>query len=165
MAYDIPHRTGTPIETETLVRLAEHPRIAAVKDAKGDLGAVSWVRARTDLAFYCGDDMVNLPMLSVGAVGFVSVVGHLAGVRLREMLAAYEAGDVARALELHQGLLPLYTGIFRTQGAILTKAALNLLGLPAGPVRLPLVDATTDEIVQLREDLIAGGLELAEAGA
>jgi 4-hydroxy-tetrahydrodipicolinate synthase len=160
MAYDIPHRTATPLEVETLVRLAEHPRMAAVKDAKGDLGAISWVRARTGLTYYCGDDMLNLPMLSVGAVGFVSVVGHLAGVRLREMLDAYEAGNVVRALEIHQGLLPLYTGIFRTQGAILTKAALNLLGLPAGPVRLPLADATAEEVVQLREDLTAAGIYL-----
>jgi 4-hydroxy-tetrahydrodipicolinate synthase len=156
MVYDIPARTGTPIETETLVRLAEHPRILAVKDAKGDLGASSWVLARTDLAYYSGDDMVNLPLLSIGAVGYVSVVGHLVGVRLRELLDAYEGGDVARATEIHHGLLPIYTGIFRTQGAILTKAALNLLGLPAGPVRSPLVDATAEQLAVLREDLAAG---------
>jgi 4-hydroxy-tetrahydrodipicolinate synthase len=158
MVYDIPARTGTPIETETLVRLAEHPRILAVKDAKGDLGASSWVLARTDLAYYSGDDMVNLPLLSIGAVGYVSVVGHLVGVRLRELLDAYEGGDVARATEIHHGLLPIYTGIFRTQGAILTKAALNLLGLPAGPVRSPLVDATAEQLAVLREDLAAGGV-------
>jgi 4-hydroxy-tetrahydrodipicolinate synthase len=156
MVYDIPARTGTPIETETLVRLAEHPRILAVKDAKGDLGASSWVLARTDLAYYSGDDMVNLPLLSIGAVGYVSVVGHLVGVRLRELLDAYEGGDVARATEIHHGLLPIYTGIFRTQGAILTKAALNLLGLPAGPVRSPLVEATAEQLAVLREDLAAG---------
>ncbi|MCW2502048.1 MAG: dihydrodipicolinate synthase [Actinomycetia bacterium] len=160
MLYDIPHRTGTPIDTETLVRLAEHPRIAAVKDAKGDFGASSWVMARTGLPYYCGDDMLNLPSLSIGAVGFVSVVGHLAGTRLREMLDAYESGDVATATAIHTGLLPLYTGIFRTQGAILTKAALNLLGLPAGPVRLPLVDATAEELAVLRDDLAAAGIEI-----
>jgi 4-hydroxy-tetrahydrodipicolinate synthase len=165
MVYDIPARTGTPIETETLVRLAEHPRIRAVKDAKGDLGASSWVMARSDLAYYSGDDMLNLPLLSVGAVGYVSVVGHLVGVRLREMLDAYEAGDVARATEIHRGLLPVYTGIFRTQGAILTKAALNLLGLPAGPTRLPLVDATMDQLATLRADLEAGGVAVGEAVA
>jgi 4-hydroxy-tetrahydrodipicolinate synthase len=166
MLYDIPHRTGVPIETETLVRLAGHPRIAAVKDAKGDLAASSWVLARTELAYYCGEDMLNLAMLSIGAVGFVSVVGHLVGVRLRAMLEAYEAGDVARAREIHLGLLPVYTGLFRTQGAILTKAALNLLGLPAGPVRLPLVDASAEQLVVLRADLAAGGVDLpAEAAA
>ncbi|HEY3017149.1 MAG TPA: 4-hydroxy-tetrahydrodipicolinate synthase [Nocardioides sp.] len=160
MLYDIPGRTGTPIETETLVRLAEHPRIRAVKDAKGDLGASSWVMARSDLAYYSGDDMLNLPLLAVGAVGYVSVVGHLAGVRLRELLDAYEAGDVARALQLHRGLLPLYSGIFRTQGAILTKAALRLLGLPAGPMRPPLVDATGEQLAVLRDDLVRGGVHV-----
>jgi 4-hydroxy-tetrahydrodipicolinate synthase len=164
MLYDIPPRTGTAISTESLVRLAEHPRILAVKDAKGDLGATSWVLARTDLAYYSGDDMVNLPLLSVGAVGFVSVVGHVAGVRLREMLDAYEGGDQVRARQIHYSLLPIFTGIFRTQGAILTKAALNLLGLPAGPVRLPLVDATEAQIATLVEDLTAGRVHL-PAGA
>ena len=79
MLYDIPGRTGTPIAAETLVQLAEHPRIVAVKDAKADFGAASWVMARTSLVFYSGDDMVNLPWLSLGAAGFVSVVGHVVG--------------------------------------------------------------------------------------
>jgi 4-hydroxy-tetrahydrodipicolinate synthase len=164
MLYDIPHRTGTAISTESLVRLAEHPRIQAVKDAKGDLGASSWVLARTDLAYYSGDDMLNLPLLSIGAVGFVSVVGHVAGVRLREMLDAYEGGDWVRARQIHYSLLPVFTGIFRTQGAILTKAALTLQGLPAGPVRLPLVDATDAQLATLVEDLTAGRVHL-PAGA
>jgi 4-hydroxy-tetrahydrodipicolinate synthase len=164
MLYDVPHRTAIPIAPETIVRLAEHPRILAVKDAKGDLGASSWVLARTDLAYYCGDDMLNLPMLSIGAVGFVSVCGHVIGVRLREMLDAYEAGDWVRARQIHYSLLPVYTGTFRTQGVILTKAALTLQGLPAGPVRLPLVDATEAEVATLVEDLAAGRVELS-AGA
>jgi 4-hydroxy-tetrahydrodipicolinate synthase len=160
LLYDIPGRTGTPIAVETLVRLAEHPRIVAVKDAKGDFGAGSWVMARTPLAYYSGDDMLNLPWLSVGAVGFVSVVGHVVGDRLHEMIDAYSAGQVAHALRNHRELLPVYTGIFRTQGVILTKAALGLLGLPSGRVRLPMADATPAEIEQLREDLIAGGVKL-----
>jgi 4-hydroxy-tetrahydrodipicolinate synthase len=160
LLYDIPGRTGTPIAVETLVRLAEHPRIVAVKDAKGDFGAGSWVMARTPLAYYSGDDMLNLPWLSVGAVGFVSVVGHVVGDRLHEMIDAYSAGQVAHALRSHRELLPVYTGIFRTQGVILTKAALGLLGLPSGRVRLPMADATPAEIEQLREDLIAGGVKL-----
>ena len=90
--YDIPGRTATAIATETLLQLAEHPRIVAVKDAKGDLGAGSLVMLATDLVFYCGDDMLNLPWLSVGAAGFVSVVGHVAGDRLHEMIEAYRAG-------------------------------------------------------------------------
>jgi 4-hydroxy-tetrahydrodipicolinate synthase len=116
--------------------------------------------ARTPLAYYSGDDMLNLPWLSVGAVGFVSVVGHVVGDRLHEMIDAYSAGQVAHALRSHRELLPVYTGIFRTQGVILTKAALGLLGLPSGRVRLPMADATPAEIEQLREDLIAGGVKL-----
>ena len=160
LLYDIPGRTGTPIAVETLVRLAEHPRIIAVKDAKGDFGAGSWVMARTPLVFYSGDDMLNLPWLSVGAAGFVSVVGHVAGDRLHEMIEAHAAGQVAEARRIHRELLPVYAGIFRNQGVILTKAALGLLGLPSGPVRLPLADATPAEIEQLREDLTAGGVKL-----
>lgn len=154
--YDIPGRTGIPITTETLMRLAEHPRIQGVKDAKGDIGAATWVMTHTDLAYYSGEDMYNLPLLSVGGVGFVSVVGHVAGRELREMLRAHTTGDVGRALEIHQRLLPVYIGMFRTQGAILAKASLRLLGLPAGPARLPLVDATPEQDDQLREDLAAG---------
>ena len=116
MLYDIPGRTGTAIATETLLRLAEHPRIVAVKDAKGDLGAGSVVMASTDLVFYCGDDMLNLPWLSVGAAGFVSVHGHVVGDRLHEMIDAYLAGDVATALAIHRELLPVYTGMTRTAG-------------------------------------------------
>lgn len=157
LMYDIPGRTGIPIATETLMRLAEHSRINGVKDAKGDIGAATWVMTHTDLAYYSGEDMYNLPLLSVGGVGFVSVVGHVVGRELREMLQAHTSGDVQRALEIHQRLLPVYIGMFRTQGAVLAKAALQLLGLPAGPTRLPLVDATAEQVAQLREDL-AGGL-------
>jgi 4-hydroxy-tetrahydrodipicolinate synthase len=160
MLYDIPGRTGVPIQPETLIRLAQHDRIVAVKDAKDDLGASSLVLLACDLAYYSGNDMVNLPLLSIGAVGFVSVVGHLAGPRLRELADAYAAGEVTRAKEIHLGLLPLYEGIFRTQGVILVKAALNLLGLPAGPVRSPLVDVTPDQLERLKADLVAGGVAI-----
>ncbi len=160
MLYDIPGRTGVPLETETIVRLAEHPRIVANKDAKGDLGAASWVLTRTDLAVYCGDDMLNLPLLSIGAVGFVSVVGHVVAPELRAMVDAYLSGDVAKAREIHQGLLPVYTGIFRTQGVILSKAALAAQGLISGTLRLPLVEATAEQIDQLTQDLAAGGVQL-----
>jgi 4-hydroxy-tetrahydrodipicolinate synthase len=160
MLYDIPGRTGVPIETETLVALAEHPRIVAVKDAKGDLEASSWVLARTDLAYYSGDDRSTLPLLSIGAVGVVGVPTHVVGARTGEMIRAYEAGDVARALELLRGMLPVYSGFFRTQGVILTKAALALLGLPGGPVRSPLVGATPAQIAQLREDLAAADVQV-----
>jgi 4-hydroxy-tetrahydrodipicolinate synthase len=160
MLYDIPGRSGVPINTETIVRLAEHPRIVANKDAKGDLGRASWAIARSGLAWYSGDDMLNLPLLSVGAVGFVSVVGHVVTPDLRAMLDAFVSGDVQKATEIHQKLLPVFTGMFRTQGVITTKAALALQGQPAGPLRLPLVELTPDETAQLKIDLAAGGVQL-----
>ncbi|KIF67653.1 dihydrodipicolinate synthase [Streptomyces sp. AcH 505] len=160
MLYDIPGRSGVPIDTETIVRLAQHPRIVANKDAKGDLGRASWAIAQSGLAWYSGDDMLNLPLLSVGAVGFVSVVGHVVTPELRELLDAYLAGDVQKATEIHQKLLPVFIGMFRTQGVITTKAALNLRKLPAGPLRLPLVELTAQETAQLKSDLAAGGVEL-----
>ncbi|MFF4601132.1 4-hydroxy-tetrahydrodipicolinate synthase [Streptomyces sp. NPDC001339] len=160
MLYDIPGRSGVPINTETLVRLAEHPRIVANKDAKGDLGRASWAIARSGLAWYSGDDMLNLPLLSVGAVGFVSVVGHVVAPELRALLDAHLNGDVTKATEIHQKLLPVFTGMFRTQGVITTKAALALQGRPAGPLRLPLVELSAEETEQLKRDLAAGGVQL-----
>ncbi|MFE2033644.1 4-hydroxy-tetrahydrodipicolinate synthase [Streptomyces scopuliridis] len=160
MLYDIPGRSGVPIDTETIVRLAQHPRIVANKDAKGDLGRASWAIAQSGLAWYSGDDMLNLPLLSVGAVGFVSVVGHVVTPELRELLDAHLTGDVQKATEIHQKLLPVFTGMFRTQGVITTKAALTLQKLPAGPLRLPLVELSDHETAQLKIDLAAGGVQL-----
>jgi len=160
MTYDIPRRTGVVIETETLVRLAEHPRIIANKDAKGDLEASQWAMARSDLAWYSGEDSLNLALLALGAGGMVSVVGHVVGDRLADMAQLFWSGDVEGARVINESLLPVYTGIFRTQGVILTKAALQLQGLPSGPVRPPLVNATLGEIEQLRQDLVAGGVAL-----
>lgn len=156
ITYDIPKRTGTAIELDTLQRLAEHPRIVANKDAKGDLEFAQWGMATTGLAWYSGDDVLNLPLMSVGAAGMISVVGHLVGDRLKQMAEALAVGDVTRARDLNRELLPVYTGCFRTQGVILTKAALAMQGLPAGPVRLPLVDATDDQRAVLRRDLAEG---------
>jgi 4-hydroxy-tetrahydrodipicolinate synthase len=160
MMYDIPARTGVEIESDTIVCLFDIPNIVALKDAKGNLAATSDVIARCGIPVYSGDDILNLPFLSIGAVGFVSVCGHTVGSELREMLDAWFAGDIARALEIHQKLIPVFKGTFKTQGAILTKAAMNLMGLPGGTTRLPLVDATPAQIATLREDLIAGGVQL-----
>ena len=160
MLYDIPHRAGTAIATETLCRLADHDRIVGVKDAKAALVETAWVTRRTDLAFYCGDDALTLPSLAIGAVGIVGTSTHLIGVPTKRMIEAFEAGEVTTARELHHELLPLFTGIFKTQGVILVKAALRLLGLPSGPVRLPMVDATDAQIAQLRIDAGQAGVEL-----
>jgi 4-hydroxy-tetrahydrodipicolinate synthase len=160
LIYDIPGRTATAVATDTLIRLAEHPRIIGVKDAKGDMAGTSQVLARTGLVYYSGDDMVNLPLLSLGAAGFISVTGHVVGDRLREMIEAFAAGRNADARRIHQELLPVNVGLFRNQGAVMTKAALDLLGLPGGGVRGPLLPANEAERRQLREDLIAGGVKL-----
>jgi len=158
LLYDIPGRTGTAIETDTLLRLAEHERIVGVKDAKGDLGASAGVLARSELAYYSGEDKLTLPLLAVGGSGVVGTSTHFSGAGTLAMIEAYDRGDVAEALRLHRQLLPIYTGIFRTQGTILVKAGLALRGRPVGPVRPPLVDATEHEISHLREDLAAAGL-------
>ena len=158
LLYDIPHRSGVPITTETLLALAEHDRIVGVKDAKGDLPATSRVIAETGLAYYAGDDALTLPMLGVGAVGVVGTSTHFCGPQTKALIEAYERGDVAGALRLHRQLLPIFTGIFKTQGTILVKAGLKLRGRDVGPVRLPLVDATEHEIEHLREDLAAAGV-------
>ena len=156
--YDIPGRTGTPIQPETMIALAAHERIVAVKDAKGDLTASGRVMAETDLAYYSGDDAITLPLLSIGGVGVIGTSTHFSGAGTKAMIDAYERGDIAEARRLHRALLPIYTGIFRTQGTILVKAGLALRGRPVGPVRPPLVDATEREIAQLGADLAAAGL-------
>ncbi len=160
MVYDIPGRTGTPIHTQTLLRMAAHPRIVAVKDAKGDLFAASEVMSQTDLLWFSGDDALNLAHLTQGAVGMVSVVGHLAGRQYAEMVAAVGQGDLARAIEIHRQLIPAVNAVMHiTQGAITVKAALHDRGvISSDTVRLPLVTATTDQLAQLREGLQKSGL-------
>ncbi|MDZ7578747.1 MAG: 4-hydroxy-tetrahydrodipicolinate synthase [Candidatus Nanopelagicales bacterium] len=162
MLYDIPGRSGVPLTHETLVRLSEHPRILANKDAKGDLFAAQRVMRETDLVYYSGDDGLNLPLLSVGAAGFVSVIGHLVADRLLAMHEAYTCGEVGKAREINETLIPVVTGVMtRTQGVIMVKAALDLLGRPGGGVlRGPLSSADAEQRNQLRADLRAGGFDL-----
>ena len=161
MLYDIPVRTGVALHTENLLALSEHPQVVAVKDAKDDLAASTTVLAATELAYYSGTDPLNLPLLAIGAVGMVSVISHVVTPQLVELVQAYESGDVVRARALHQQLQAVCTGMFRTQGAILSKAALALTGAPVGPVRLPLVDATDEQRAVLAQDLTSGGVALA----
>jgi 4-hydroxy-tetrahydrodipicolinate synthase len=160
MLYDIPGRSGVPIATETLIELAAHPRIVAVKDAKGDLGATAQVLAATDLAIYSGEDALNLPLLAMGAIGVVSVVAHVCTREYVAMVTAVERGDLVEARRLNAAVLPALIGIMtRTQGAIMAKAALELLGvLTTRTTRLPLVDATEEQVELLRTDLKAAGL-------
>jgi 4-hydroxy-tetrahydrodipicolinate synthase len=163
MLYDIPGRSGVPIKTETLIRLAQHDNIVAVKDAKGDLFEGSKVMTMTDLVFYSGDDVLNLPWLSVGAAGFVSVVGHVVGAHLANMIDLYRNGDVGQALAVYRQLAPVVEGVMMSAGgAIMAKEALSMLGVPVGPVRLPLVGATEKQIAELRACLVAGGVKLTD---
>ena len=160
MLYDIPGRAGIPITTESLIELARHPRIAAVKDAKGDLWAATRVMTQTDLLWFSGDDVSNLAHLGNGAVGVVSVVGHVAGDAYAEMVASVDKGDLVRARKLHRQLVPVVDAIMNiTQGAIMAKAALRELGIiESAAVRLPLVEATPDQVAAVRAGLSASGL-------
>lgn len=156
--YDIPPRSVVPIASDTIRRLAEHPRIVAVKDAKGDLNAGAALIAETDLAFYSGDDMLNLPWLAMGAVGFISVIGHLVPERLREMVDAFTAGDVVRAREINTSLLWLNAAMARLGGVAMTKGGLRLLGVNVGEPRLPQIMPSPEQLEDLAADLRAAGV-------
>ena len=153
--YDIPARTGTPIATETLLRLAEHPRIAAVKDAKGDLWASSRVLDQTDLLWFSGDDVATLSHLTQGATGYIGVTTHVAGSECALMLAAVDAGDLETAVGIHRRLFPVVDAVMNTsQGAIMAKAALKELGvIDSAAVRLPLVESPPEHLGKLRAAL------------
>ncbi|MFD0000305.1 4-hydroxy-tetrahydrodipicolinate synthase [Nocardia sp. NPDC127526] len=156
--YDIPPRSVVPIASDTIRRLAEHPNIVAVKDAKGDLNAGAELIAETGLAFYSGDDVLNLPWLSLGATGFISVIGHLVPDRLRALREAYLAGDVARAREINVSMIPLNRAMARLGGVAMTKGALRLLGVEVGEPRLPQLMPSQEQLDELAVDLRAAGV-------
>jgi 4-hydroxy-tetrahydrodipicolinate synthase len=158
LLYDIPHRAGAEIATDTLIRLAEHPRIVAVKDAKGNLIESGRVLAATDLAYYSGDDVITLPLMSIGGVGLVGTSTHFTGRLARQMIEAFAEGRPGDALKLHRQLEPVFTGVFATQGCILVKAGLELIGRPVGGLRLPQVSATAAEQQAFGECLRRSGL-------
>jgi 4-hydroxy-tetrahydrodipicolinate synthase len=155
MLYDIPARTGIPFTTDTLIALAEHPRIVAVKDAKGDLWGSTKVMAATDLLWFSGADELNLALLAQGAHGVVSVVGHVAGEQYAAMVAAVDRGDLAEARRIHTSLIPVVEALMNTsQGAIMAKAALVELGvIESAAVRLPLVESPPEHLELLRSAL------------
>lgn len=151
MLYNIPGRTGVNTAPETIARLAEMPNITAVKEATGNLDQASEIRRLTkdDFQIYSGDDSLTLPMLAVGGAGVVSVASHLAGREIREMVQAYQQGDVRRAVQLHIRLFPLFRVLFITTNPVPLKAALNMSGIKVGKPRLPLVEATAKEKEQI----------------
>jgi 4-hydroxy-tetrahydrodipicolinate synthase len=156
--YDIPHRTGVPIETETLLKVAEHPRIVAVKDAKAQPVQSAVVMANSDLAYYAGDDAMLLPLLAVGGVGVVGTSTHFSGARTAEVIAAWLAGDIEGAIARYRALLGVYQGVFATQGVMLVKAGLAARGRSAGSVRAPLLDASEAQTKTFVALLDAAGL-------
>jgi 4-hydroxy-tetrahydrodipicolinate synthase len=160
MLYDIPGRTGVTIAAETYRRVAAHRRIVAVKDAVGDLARGVRIMSETGLAFYSGDDVLNLGWLTHGGCGIVSVVGHVAGDRYASMVAAVDRGDLDQALAIYRDLVPVVDAVMTTaQGAMTAKAAMQLLGvLPGRQVRLPLVPADDELVAHLREVLDRAGL-------
>ncbi len=162
MIYDIPGRAGVAINNETMLQLAQHSKIIANKDAKGDLWAASQIMAQSDLAYYSGDDPLNLALLAIGAVGVVSVTGHIVADRHKLMVEAMQNNDVNAAREINRSLVPITEGIMtKAGGAIMVKAALDALGRAGGgSLRLPLVPATDEQRRVLREDLVKGGFTL-----
>lgn len=158
MLYDIPGRSGVPIPEDVIIALAAHPRILAVKDAKGDLVSSAKVMAATGLDYYSGDDAMTLPLMSIGGVGVVGTSTHFTGARTKALIDAFVAGDAAGALAIHRELLDVYTGVFATQGCMLVKAGLAARGMKPGGLRRPLKSASAEEASRFVALLEAAGL-------
>ncbi|MGG7100014.1 4-hydroxy-tetrahydrodipicolinate synthase [Rhodococcus sp. 24CO] len=155
MLYDVPVRTGVALEAATLIELGAHPRIRAVKDAKGDLFEAMTVMSRTSLAYYCGIDELNLPYLACGATGVVSVVGNVIAHRNAELIRAVRGGDLGSANAIQRSLIEIVDAVMRTsQGAVMAKAALAELGIIShAGVRLPLIESPPAHRRRLTEAL------------
>ena len=157
--YDIPGRSGVPIESATIRALAQVDNIKALKDAKGNFLEAATLIQETGLAWYSGDDPLNLPWLSIGATGMISVVGHAAPQALRELVTAFENGDLTRAREINANTL---NALARQQSALggvaFAKAALRLQGIDVGDPRLPVAAATEEQVERLRDDMTQAGV-------
>lgn len=155
MLYDIPGRSGVPMETETLIRMGEHPRVLAVKDAKGDIAASMDVMTRSDLVYYSGEDALNLPLMSAGAIGLVSVVGHVAAKDLARMVDAVHNNDLMQARHVAENLVPIVDAVMNHMpGVVSVKAALELAGIiQYRGTRMPLLPATEEQVEFLRSKL------------
>lgn len=158
LLYDIPPRSSIPIAWETIRILAGHPNIVGIKDAKADLHGGGQILAETGLAYYSGDDTLNLPWLAMGAVGFVSVWGHLAAGQLRDMLTAFNSGDVATARKINLSLAPLARAQAHLGGVTMSKEGLRLQGFDAGLPRLPQIPASPVDIEALAADMRAAAV-------
>lgn len=150
--YNVPSRSPRNMEAATTIRLAEIANIVAVKEASGKIEQITEIIARTPASFrvYSGDDAYTLPLMSMGGYGIISVAGHLCGSQIKQMIEAFVAGRVAEAAELHGRLMPLFNACFCTTNPIPVKAGVNLLGIPAGGVRLPMIPADEKVIATVR---------------
>ncbi|BDG59427.1 4-hydroxy-tetrahydrodipicolinate synthase [Caldinitratiruptor microaerophilus] len=159
MLYNVPSRTSVNLLPATVARLVRaFPNIVALKECVPEQAGAVLREAPEGFAVYSGDDAATLPIMAQGGVGVVSVASHVVGPRMREMIDAYVAGDVARAARIHQELLPVFKALFATTNPILVKAALEMVGFPVGGLRLPLVEATEKERELLREALAGAGV-------
>jgi 4-hydroxy-tetrahydrodipicolinate synthase len=160
IAYNIPGRTGIRIEHDTLLQMAGVPNIVAVKDSTGDFQAISRLisEAPADFEVYSGDDWATFGYLCLGAVGVVSVAAHVVGDRIHHLTDLVLSGDIPAARKVHEELSPLFNALFITTNPIPVKTALDVLGLPAGPPRLPLVPATKEERTRIEKALSDAGL-------
>lgn len=156
--YDIPGRSAIPVASDTMRRLAEHDNVQAVKDAKGNMVEATTLIHETGLAWYSGDDPLNLPWLSLGASGFISVIGHAAPRQLRELYTAFDKGDLARAREINAALAPLVAAQGRLGGVSMAKAALALQGIDVGAPRMPQLPVSDAQRDELRNDLEQAGV-------
>jgi 4-hydroxy-tetrahydrodipicolinate synthase len=158
LLYDIPPRSVVPIEPDTIRTLAAHPNIVGIKDAKGDLHSGGQIIAETGLAYYSGDDALNLPWLAMGGIGFISVISHVAASQLRELLSAFNSGDIATARKINVSVAPLCNAMSRLGGVTLSKAGLRLQGIEVGDPRLPQMPATPEQIEALAADMRAASV-------
>jgi 4-hydroxy-tetrahydrodipicolinate synthase len=158
IVYNIPSRVVLNLEPELLFRLAEIPNVVGVKQAMPDLDQARAIAEHGGLALYAGDDNLLLPFLGLGGLGGICVASHLAGARMREMITLAQGGDMAGAQRVDEALRPLYQALTITTNPIPLKAALNLLGHQVGGLRLPLVEATPEQLEQLRVALERSGI-------
>lgn len=147
MLYNIPGRSVINMSVDTIVRLAELPNVVALKDASGDLDAITAIIAQTsdDFALYSGDDGLTLPVLAIGGTGIISVASHIIGNEMQEMVKLYESGNPKEAAKIHQRIVPVMKSLFAAPSPTPVKTALQLKGLDVGSVRLPLVPLTEEE--------------------
>ena len=159
MIYNVPGRTGTIIEPETMARLSEIANINSLKDAGGNLDKTSETKnLAPHLQIYSGDDSLTLPMLSVGGVGVVSVASHVIGNDINEMVTAFTNGNIQKAQAIHLKRFPLFKGLFFTSNPIPVKAALNYMGLKTGGLRPPLINISDSQEKWLIELLKSQGI-------